>query len=165
MNEDQFERVVGLDVSVQALERARDRLELDRRPPVLREKMDLLHGSLIYRDDRLTGFDAAALVEVVEHFEPERLPALERVVFGHASPQTVVVTTPNREYNVLFDPLAPDARRHYDHRFEWTRAEFRDWAADICEQFGYEVEFLPIGPEDPEHGAPTQMAMFTQAPA
>ncbi len=122
--------------------------------------MTLLHSPLTYRDKRFRGYDAAALVEVVEHLDPPRLRALERNVFGSAQPPTVVVTTPNREYNRLWETLPAGEMRHADHRFEWTRAEFAAWAAQITETYGYGVRFLPVGPEDPKAGPPTQMAVF-----
>ncbi|HEX7035905.1 MAG TPA: methyltransferase type 12, partial [Pseudomonadales bacterium] len=98
-----------------------------------------------------------------EHLDPPRLKAFERVLFEFARPGTVVLTTPNREYNAKFETLAAGAFRHRDHRFEWTRAEFRDWAERVAERFGYAVRFLPVGPEDPELGAPTQMGVFDRA--
>ena len=122
-----IERVVGLDVSVRSLEHAADRLHLDRMSPRQRARIELLHGSLVYRDDRLQGFDAATVIEVIEHLDPPRLVALERVLFEAARPAHVVVTTPNREYNVNFAGLPPGTLRHADHRFEWTRAEFHAW--------------------------------------
>ena len=155
-------RVVGMDVSARALEIAARRLNLERMPDRQRERVELIVGSLIYRDDRLSGFDAAALVEVIEHFDPPRLAALERVVFEGAAPPTVVVTTPNSEYNVRWETLAAGQFRHRDHRFEWTRSEFRDWAERLGERTGYAVAFKGIGPDDPEVGAPTQMAVFTR---
>jgi len=112
------------------------------------------------REAILAGLDAAVLMEVVEHVDPDRLPALERVVFREAAPGTVVVTTPNAEYNVHFPTLEPGAPRHRDHRFEWTRAEFRAWADRIAETYTYEVNFLPVGPEHPQDGPPTQLAVF-----
>jgi hypothetical protein len=115
----------------------------------------------MYRDERLQGFDAAAVVEVVEHLDPPRLSAFERVVFEFARPATVVLTTPNREYNVRFETLPAGALRHADHRFEWTRGEFQGWANRVAEQFGYRVTFRGVGPDDPEVGPPTQMAVFT----
>ena len=56
--------------------------------------------------------------------------------------------------------LAPGALRHRDHRFEWTRAELRAWAERVAAEHGYRVSFAPIGPDDPEVGPPTQMAVF-----
>jgi 3' terminal RNA ribose 2'-O-methyltransferase Hen1 len=156
------ERVVGMDVSVRSLERAADRLHLDRMPPRQRARIELLHGSLVYRDDRLKGFDAATVIEVIEHLDPPRLMALERVLFGAGRPTFVIVTTPNREYNVNFQGLAPGAFRHGDHRFEWTRDEFRAWCALQADRFGYVVEYLPVGDEDPVTGPPTQLALFSQ---
>ena len=119
-----------------------------------------MQGALTYRDDRLAGFDAAVLMEVIEHVEPGRLPALERAVFEFAHPSHVIVTTPNAEYNVRFEDLPAGHYRHRDHRFEWTRAEFAAWADRVAERFGYAVRHLPIGPDDPEVGSPTQIAVF-----
>ena len=128
--------------------------------PRMRERVDLLHGSLIYRDARLEGFDAAALIEVIEHVEPSRLESLAMVVFGHARPSSVVVTTPNAEYNVRFESLTAGKYRHTDHRFEWTRAEFENWAQGVADAHGYRVEFFPLGELDAEVGAPSQMGVF-----
>jgi 3' terminal RNA ribose 2'-O-methyltransferase Hen1 len=157
----QFEEIVGMDVSYRTLERAGDRLRLDRIPPKQRQRIRLVHGSLLYRDARLTGFDAASVVEVIEHLDPPRFVAFERVVFEFSRPRTVVVTTPNVEYNVRWPSLPAGHVRHPDHRFEWTRDQFRNWATAVAVRHGYEVRFLGIGPEDPEVGAPTQMAIFT----
>ena len=125
--------------------------------------MKLLHGSLLYRDARLSGFDAAAVVEVVEHLDPPRLAAFERVLFEFAQPATVVLTTPNREYNAAWESLPAGEFRHADHRFEWTRAEFQTWATGIAERFGYVVRFVGVGEDHPEFGSPTQMGVFTKS--
>lgn len=152
------DEVVGLDVSHRALEIARERL--DRLQPRVRERARLLHGALTYRDERLAGFDAAAVVEVIEHLDPPRLAAFERVLFECARPAAVVLTTPNAEYNVRWPSLPAGRFRHRDHRFEWRRAELEAWAKSVAERFGYSIELRPVGPEDPEVGAPTQMALF-----
>ena len=128
LEDKQFEQIVGLDVSHRALEIAAERLHLDRLPERQRQRIQLLHGSLIYRDQRLAGFDAAAVVEVIEHLDEPRLAAFERVLFEFARPATVVVTTPNVEYNVRFETLPAGKFRHKDHRFEWTRQQFQEWA-------------------------------------
>jgi 3' terminal RNA ribose 2'-O-methyltransferase Hen1 len=156
-----FERVVGMDVSHRSLQIAADRLRLDALPPMVRQRLDLIHGSLMYRDVRLSGFDAGILCEVIEHMDPPRLAAMERVVFEQARPRLVIVTTPNREYNVKWESLPAGAVRNRDHRFEWTREEFRRWAARVCARFGYSAEFRTVGDEDPIVGAPTQMAVFS----
>ncbi|MEM6328589.1 MAG: 3' terminal RNA ribose 2'-O-methyltransferase Hen1 [Bacteroidota bacterium] len=162
----QFRRIVGVDVSVRALERARDRLHLgEDAAPALRERVSLRQGSLVYRDPELAGFDAAALVEVIEHLDLPRLAALEQAVFADARPGTVVVTTPNAEYNSVWETLPAGRFRHPDHRFEWTRAELAKWAGGLAERHGYRVEYRPVGPEDSERGAPTQMALFTREAA
>jgi 3' terminal RNA ribose 2'-O-methyltransferase Hen1 len=157
---DGYDEVVGVDVSARALEAAERKLRLDRMPEQQRERIRLLQSPLTYRDRRLAGYDAAALVEVIEHFDPPRLHAAEHNVFAAARPQTVVVTTPNREYNVRWETLPAGELRHADHRFEWTREEFAAWAAGVASRHGYGVRFLAVGPEDEEVGAPTQMAVF-----
>jgi 3' terminal RNA ribose 2'-O-methyltransferase Hen1 len=157
-----FVEIVGMDVSHRALEIAAARLDLDRMGENQRKRIHLIHGSLMYRDKRLAGYDAAAVVEVIEHLDAPRLAAFERTVFEFARPGTVVVTTPNVEYNVLFPTLPAGKMRHRDHRFEWTRAEFQHWADRNATRFGYGVRFAPIGAADPEHGSPTQMAVFTR---
>jgi 3' terminal RNA ribose 2'-O-methyltransferase Hen1 len=157
-----YELVVGADVSVRALEQAARRLDLDGMHDAQRARINLLHSPLTYRDKRLAGFDAAVLVEVIEHFDPARLAACEQNVFGSARPGTVVVTTPNAEYNVRWETLPAGQFRHPDHRFEWTRREFAAWAQGVAERHGYGVRHLPVGPEDPEVGSPTQMAVFSR---
>jgi 3' terminal RNA ribose 2'-O-methyltransferase Hen1 len=156
----QFDRIVGMDVSARSLQLAAEHLRLDRLPPAKRQRIELLHGSLMYRDLRLAGFDAAACVEVIEHLDPPRLAAFERVVFEFARPRTVVITTPNREYNVKWQSLS-GRFRHRDHRFEWTRAEFQSWAGMVAQRFGYKVQFAPVGPEDAAVGAPTQVGALS----
>lgn len=160
-----FEEIAGVDVSHRALQIAEERLRLERLPDRQRNRLKLLHGSLMYRDNRLAGFDAAAVIEVIEHLDQPRLAAFERVLFEFAKPETIVLTTPNVEYNARFDNLPAGKFRHKDHRFEWTRAQFRDWAGAIATRFGYAARFLPVGPEDVELGPPTQMAIFNKEAA
>jgi 3' terminal RNA ribose 2'-O-methyltransferase Hen1 len=152
--------IVGLDVSMRSLEIAKDRLNLDRLPTAVRNKLEFLHGSLTYRDRRLEGFEAATVIEVIEHLDAARLAAFERVLFEFSRPRSIIVTTPNAEYNVKFSNLPSGQFRHPDHRFEWTRKEFSDWANRIAARFGYSARCIPIGDEDPVLGAPTQMALF-----
>jgi 3' terminal RNA ribose 2'-O-methyltransferase Hen1 len=160
LKDKRFEEVVGMDVSIRSLEAAQRRLKLDRLPSAQANRVKLIHGSLMYRDRRLEGFDAAAVVEVVEHLDPPRLSAFERVLFEFARPRTVVLTTPNREYNVTWETLPAGQFRHPDHRFEWTRQEFQDWAQAVAGRFGYGVRFLPAGPEHETLGPATQMGVF-----
>jgi hypothetical protein len=116
----------------------------------------------MYRDQRLVGYEAATVIEVVEHLDPPRLAAFERVLFEFARPERVVLTTPNAEFNVRFENLPAGRLRHADHRFEWTRGQFEAWAQGLATRFGYAVRFGPVGPVDEEVGAPTQMAVFTR---
>lgn len=164
LGERQFTRIVGMDVSCRGLEKAANRLKFERLPDPQRRRIELMQGSLLYRDRRLASFDAAAVVEVIEHLDPPRLAAFERVVFEFARPGTVVVTTPNVEYNVLWTTLPAGRLRHRDHRFEWTRAQFRAWATRVAERFGYAVHFASVGPEAAAVGPPTQMAVFRSRP-
>ena len=156
-----IEQTTGVDVSYRTLEIAKKRLKLDDLPFHQKDKIKLIQGSLIYRDKRFNDFDAATLIEVIEHLDLNRLAALERVVFEFAQPKLVIVTTPNIEYNVRFKSLPSGKLRHRDHRFEWTRKEFHDWSNKVADRFGYQVKFNGIGDRDPEVGMPTQMATFT----
>ncbi|MGI4737801.1 MAG: 3' terminal RNA ribose 2'-O-methyltransferase Hen1 [Janthinobacterium lividum] len=160
LRQPKIEFIRGMDVSHQALSRAAQRLHLDELSPRQRARIELIQGSLLYRDERLVGFDAAALVEVIEHLDENRLAALEAVVFGQARPAHVFVTTPNADYNQLFEKLNAGEFRHDDHRFEWTRAEFAAWATGVAERHGYQVRLVPMGEEAEGVGAPSQMAVF-----
>lgn len=161
--DDFFSEISGTDVSHRALSHAWRRLRWDKAPRRENDRVqDVFQGALTYADERFRGYEGAVLMEVIEHIDPPRLPAVERVVFGHAAPRVVVVTTPNAEHNVRYEGLAPGAMRHPDHRFEWTRAEFRAWADRVAAAHGYRVRHVPVGAEDPEVGAPTQMGVFTR---
>ncbi|MEG3842587.1 3' terminal RNA ribose 2'-O-methyltransferase Hen1 [Microcoleus sp. herbarium14] len=162
LKESAIEQITGVDVSHRALEIAAERLQIERLSPVQQSRIQLIQSSLIYRDSRLTNFDAAAVIEVIEHLDLDRLAAFERVLFEFIRPKSAIVTTPNIEYNVKFENLPAGKFRHRDHRFEWTRAEFQTWANGVAERFEYAVEFRSVGTEDLEVGSPTQMAIFTQ---
>lgn len=152
--------VMGVEVS--ALEIARAERRFADLPEAARGRLRLVQGSLIYRDARLRGYDAAALVEVIEHVEPDRLPHLERALFGDARPGLIVVTTPNREHNAAFEGMPAGAFRHPDHRFEWSRAEFAAWAGRVAGEHGYAVRIEGFGDEHSEHGPASQIAVFTR---
>ncbi|MEV0676144.1 3' terminal RNA ribose 2'-O-methyltransferase Hen1 [Actinosynnema sp. NPDC050436] len=156
-----FTEVHAVDVSARALQVAARKLGLERMGDRQRERLTLRQSSLTYADPELAGYDAAVLMEVVEHLDPSRLPALENSVFAVARPRTVLVTTPNAECNALFETLPAGQFRHADHRFEWTRAEFRAWGDGVAARRGYTARYLPVGPEDAALGAPTQLAVFT----
>ncbi|MEV6412335.1 3' terminal RNA ribose 2'-O-methyltransferase Hen1 [Kribbella sp. NPDC051718] len=160
LKDGRYDLVVATDVSSRALAQAEKRLRVAEMSDRQRERLRLFQSSVTYADERLAGLDAVVLMEVVEHVDPPRLPALGRAVFGVAKPGAVVVTTPNAEYNVRFEMLSAGAFRHPDHRFEWSRGEFAEWADGICKAYGYAVEFRAVGPVDDEVGAPTQLAVF-----
>lgn len=154
-----IDRILGMDVSWFEVEKAIRRLRLEDAAPALRERVQVIHGSLMYRDDRLSGYDLAAVVEVIEHLDPPRLEAFEKVVFHHARPDTVIITTPNKEYNAVYDL---EELRHSDHRFEWSRAEFEEWGRGVAEKHGYKAAFEGIGEAHELHGSPSQMGVFTR---
>ncbi|KAA9327449.1 3' terminal RNA ribose 2'-O-methyltransferase Hen1 [Hymenobacter busanensis] len=157
------EHILAIDVSYRELQRAHERLHVAEMPPRQRERLTLAQGSLLYHDPRLAGYDAAAVVEVIEHLDENRLAAFEQVVFARARPGAVLVTTPNADYNQRYETLSAGEFRHADHRFEWTRAQFAEWAAGVAARHGYVVHVLPLGPEAAEVGAPSQLAVFEQA--
>ena len=163
--ERQFTEILGVDVGIQDLEIAARRLRLETMSERQRARIKIAQGALTYRDKRIEGFDAAVLIEVIEHVDPDRLPSVERVVFEFARPGLVVVTTPNRDYNGKFEGMTPGQLRHADHRFEWTRAEFRAWVDGVANRFGYSPRLEPLGEEDETLGAPSQMAIFERGVA
>ena len=160
LKEPTFQSILGMDVTYRSLEFAQERV-LDKLPTHQKGRLQLIQGSLNYRDARIAGYDAATVIEVIEHMELDRLKAFERVLFEFAQPRLAIVTTPNIEYNVKFENLPPGKLRHPDHRFEWTRADFQNWAQLIIDRYKYSVEFHSIGDIDAEVGSPTQMALFT----
>ncbi len=158
-----FTTIVGTDVSARSLATAAEKLHLRDLSDTQRARVSLIQSSITYLDDRIVGLDAAVLMEVIEHVDPDRLGSVERSVFGHARPDSVIVTTPNSEYNALYPSLAAGRFRHPDHRFEWTRAEFSQWADEVGNRHGYSVEYRSVGDVDPELGSPTQLALFRKA--
>jgi 3' terminal RNA ribose 2'-O-methyltransferase Hen1 len=159
--EKQFSAITGIDVSYFELLRAKERLHYDEMSPAQQKRITLFQSSLTYRDKRLEGYDAAALVEVIEHIELDRLDIFAQAVFGCAHPGTVVITTPNKEYNVHYG-LDESALRHSDHRFEWTRAEFNEWVISTGTKYGYQWNILPVGDVDEKTGASCQMAVLVR---
>jgi 3' terminal RNA ribose 2'-O-methyltransferase Hen1 len=156
-----FEQITGVDVSHSVLERAKDKLKLDRLPETQRKRVNLFQSSLTYRDKRFSGYDAATVVEVIEHLDENRLEAFEKVLFKFARPKNIIISTPNREYNKHYGNLFEGDIRHKDHRFEWTRNEFVTWAEKVADCYGYSVKFIQVGEIDSEYGSPTQMGVFT----
>jgi len=162
MEKKQFERILGMDISYRSLEIVQDKLKLDRLPEQQKERIQLIQGALNYRDARLNNFEAAALVEVIEHLDEPRLAAMEKVLFEFARPRLIVITTVNAEYNIKYEQLSAGRYRHNDHRFEWTRAEFELWGNRVSETFGYQVKYQPVGEVDDVVGGPSQMALFSR---
>jgi small RNA 2'-O-methyltransferase len=154
-----FERITGVDASAAALAVARDQLSARAGT-----RLALVHADYLRRLPGLPPHDAVAMVETIEHLDPQRLAAAEQTVFGQLQPATVVVTTPNREYNPLLG-LEDGRLRDPDHRFEWDRARFRAWATGVARRHGHTVRIAGIGEPHPNLGPPTQYAHFTRGPA
>ncbi len=160
LSDKSFKKMLGVDVSARALNIAKAKLKWHDLPDRVKSRIDLIAGSVIYRDRRFNGFDAMTLIEVIEHIDLNRLIHLERSVFEFASPGAVIITTPNREYNKNFENLREGQMRHNDHRFEWTREEFENWAKEIAKKYSYQVNFFSVGPAHKAYGSPTQMGVF-----
>jgi 3' terminal RNA ribose 2'-O-methyltransferase Hen1 len=161
IKEKQLNKVFAFDVSFSTLEKARENLKIDYLHESLQNKLTIFQSSLTYRDKRFEGFDCACVVEVIEHLDISRIATFSRVLFEFSRPKTVIITTPNIEYNVNYTNMKENNLRHKDHRFEWTRSEFADWTDSICKQYGYRVEIREIGDNSEENGTPTQMGVFT----
>lgn len=158
-----FEQIAGVDAQYRSLEIARERIDRLHLPRNQWDKIQIFQSALTYQDKRFQNYDASTVIEVIEHLDLPRLSALEKVIFQFSQPKIVIVTTPNIEYNTKFENLPAGKLRHRDHRFEWTRKEFQTWANTVAQNFGYTVNFAPIGDEDPELGSPTQMGIFTKS--
>lgn len=124
----------------------------------------ILEGSITDPDEVLINTDAVICIELIEHLYPDTLANLPANIFGFIKPQVAIITTPNAEFNVLFGRM--EGFRHWDHKFEWTRKEFEDWANNIIKKYPeYEVTFDGIcaGPSGTEHlGKCSQMAIFNR---
>jgi len=160
---EQFESIIGLDLSNKLLGKAHKRLGLDQLHSE-QTRVKLIRGSLTKCEDLIVDFDAATAVEVIEHLTKSSLLLFEEAIFALAKIRTVIVTTPNYEYNVMFGHLLGGKYRNKNHRFEFTLNEFRTWALDLSKRTGYQVVFSNIGPVNEEIGAPTQMAIFQRYP-
>ncbi|MDP7546560.1 MAG: methyltransferase domain-containing protein [Alphaproteobacteria bacterium] len=160
--DDFFEQIVGLDISPKALEQcARD---LQNAGFTQGRRIQLLKESFAETNPRFTGFDAAVLLETIEHISPDRLSKVERAVFGGFRPATVLITTPNQECNEILG--VPTHRpRHPGHAFEWSRAKFQTWAQGVATRNGYQATFAGLGPAHPALGSPSQMGLFSRTDA
>jgi 3' terminal RNA ribose 2'-O-methyltransferase Hen1 len=160
LKDGQFTKIAGMDVSCSSLKRASDRLKLETASEHITERVTLFQSSVTYKDKRIQGFDAASVMEVIEHLDPERLGVFERVLFGYAEPRMIVLTTPNSDYNSVYEKLIPGKVRHNDHRFEWSREEFSNWAETVSAKYGYRIKISGIGAEREAVGSPTQIGVF-----
>ncbi len=162
MRDGQFKKIGGMDVSFGELQRAKENLHLEEASPAMRERIALFQSSVTYRDERFKEYEALVLVEVIEHLDEERLPDMAKVIFGFAQPKTVIMSTPNAEYNVVYEKLSADTFRHTDHRFEWTRKEFSDWCEGVGALYCYTFKIHHIGKQEENLGAPSQMVVFNR---
>ncbi|TDQ36236.1 3' terminal RNA ribose 2'-O-methyltransferase Hen1 [Aureibacillus halotolerans] len=155
-----IEELLAVEPSQAMLLRAMKAIEVSTEDGI---KPTLLQGSLFYYDHRLLDSDVIVLCEVIEHIDEERLPACMAMILDEYRPGALIITTPNKEYNQLYD--MPEERRHHDHRFEWTRDQFTDWCYKINEGQSYDLTFSGIGDDNEIYGQPTQMCVFTRKEA
>jgi 3' terminal RNA ribose 2'-O-methyltransferase Hen1 len=156
--EPRIERILGLDIDRQCLQQVRLRLDAEGFSRTA-ATIELRHGSLTDPDPSLTGFHCALLVETIEHIDPRDLAQVERAIFARMHPRTVIITTPNAEYNPLLE-VPPNRLRHPDHRFEWDRARFQRWARGVAQRHLYRVRHRDVGGVHPIYGGATQIALF-----
>uniref|UniRef100_H2YXS7 Small RNA 2'-O-methyltransferase n=1 Tax=Ciona savignyi TaxID=51511 RepID=H2YXS7_CIOSA len=123
----------------------------------------LYQGSVSEFDERLRNYDAVVSIELIEHLLPKTLEDFPQAVFGYINPKTVIISTPNADFNVLFG--LNGCFRHWDHKFEWTRKQFQSWCENICKDYQYSVEYDGVG-VDPDKtqnfGYCSQFAIFTK---
>lgn len=156
--EPQIERIVGVDICRPSLDRLRERLNALEGAGAAR--VELVQGSMTEARAAFANYDCAVLIETIEHIASDRLSVLERAVFARMRPATVVITTPNAEYNSLLG--VPSHRfRHPGHQFEWNRAKFGRWVAGVAARNGYEVACRDSAGRHPVLGGASQMAVFT----
>ena len=157
-----FTQITGLDISRKALEACAQNLA--QANIALEQRVSLLNESFADANPKFQGYDAAVLLETIEHIPPDRLSKVERAVFSGFRPGVVLITTPNRECNEILG--VPSHRlRHPGHEFEWDRAKFQAWAQGVAARSGYHAAFMGLGPAHPVLGSPNQMALFTRTDA
>ncbi|KYM82563.1 UPF0486 protein C1orf59 like protein [Atta colombica] len=162
----EVEEILCVDVDREVLERYKEKAA-----PLITELLssrerkltiDICEGSVTDNDVKLKNANAVICIELIEHLYPDTLIDLPFNIFGYIKPEVAIITTPNVEYNIVFPHLS--GYRHPDHKFEWTREQFQDWAQNIVVRYPYyRVTFHGIcnGPEGTEEfGALTQMAVF-----
>jgi len=129
-------------------------------------ELSVVKADITKNDPLFQNLDAITCIELIEHLPAEQLKCFPATVFGFFKPRIVIISTPNREFNVLFPTLKDGRFRHWDHKFEWTRDQFQPWCHDICKSYGYTVEFSGVGQTSDQTthhvGFCTQIAIFTQ---
>lgn len=110
------------------------------------------------------GVEAVTALELIEHLHPEDIGQFSHTVFGVIEPKLVILSTPNSDFNPLFPNWEEGTLRHWDHKFEWSREEFREWVSNVVGLYPqYDVEFNGVGFwEDFEYsnGPASQFAIF-----
>ncbi|MBW4084382.1 3' terminal RNA ribose 2'-O-methyltransferase Hen1 [Paenibacillus sp. S150] len=154
------QEIKAVEPSAAAQLRAMDRFaKLEGRPGAI--VPEPVTGSLFYYDEALRGKDVMILCEVIEHIDERRLNRVMETIFHEYAPGTLIITTPNKEYNALYQ-MEHEKLRHRDHRFEWDREAFGAWCSCWTSAYNYSVRLSGIGEFAQEYGYPTQMAIFTK---
>lgn len=180
-----LETVVGVDISRKGLVRAAKVLNsklvrTDGGAPMSNVKsITLYEGSITVLDSRVYGFDIGTCLEVIEHMEEDQACLFGDMVLSSFCPKILIVSTPNYEYNVILQKhdiskqeddgddnsqLQSCKFRNHDHKFEWTREQFQNWATNLASKHDYSVEFDGVGGvAGVEPGFASQIAVFKRS--
>ncbi|WAQ81527.1 hypothetical protein PtA15_1A869 [Puccinia triticina] len=167
-----LELLIGVDLDEERLERVQETLKLTNQkaqPDVLNPhsrweplRVELWSGDLAVNNERFKGLECVVMSEVIEHLFPHQLEQSIPLLFGSYQPQWIVITTPNHEFNQYIDQYSSaETRSHHrfldptgatdryfrddDHKFEWTRDEFKTWCETIGSTYGYDYELSGCG--------------------
>ncbi|XP_031499970.1 small RNA 2'-O-methyltransferase isoform X2 [Nymphaea colorata] len=181
-----LEEIAGVDISQKSLSRAAKTLysNLSRKSGLQLQHTNfktvvLYEGSIIEFDHRLYGVDIGTCLEVIEHMEEEQACVFGNLVLSTFCPHILIVSTPNHEYNSILHRSSTEMNistdealeeiaqaqpyrfRNHDHKFEWTRLQFNQWAVDLASRHNYSVKISGVGgAADTEPGFASQIAVF-----
>lgn len=120
--------------------------------------INIAHSSLEYFDKRFVNKDIGIMCEIIEHIEPRKLNSVLKNILENYNIKYLIITTPNFEYNKVY---GIDGFRHWDHRFEYTRAEFENFKKHLSVDLNVDIlDSGFIGEEHIEFGGSTQYVVI-----
>jgi hypothetical protein len=172
--------LIGIDLDENILKNSKGSLQPLSLEYILKPEspceLFLVNGDISSPPETLTNIlssgplDFVSLVEVIEHMYQDCLEKTVHVVFGQLRPKVVAITTPNGEFNVVFNNSNEVSTentkkfRHYDHKFEWSREEFQKWCLNILKKYNYETCYFDGVGDAPNRfekvGKCSQIAVF-----